>query len=95
MTVYVDDAFISASVRNGGRVVTSRWCHMAADTREELDALAARIGLRPSWIQHAGTWKEHYDVTEPRRVAAIAAGAQAMGRSEMVRWMAARAGIED
>lgn len=48
---------------------------MTADTSEELHAMADRIGLRRSWVQNAGTWKEHYDLTELRRAAAVAAGA--------------------
>ena len=48
---------------------------MTADTRAELDAMADRIGLRRSWIQHPGTWKEHYDLTRSKRCAAVAAGA--------------------
>jgi len=67
MTVYVDNVNIRADVPNGGRMVRAVWCHMTADTREELDAMADRIGMRRSWIQHPGTWKEHYDVTGPRR----------------------------
>ena len=51
MGVYVDDAFIPAKVRNGGRYVTARWCHLSADTEEELHDLAQRIGLRRSWFQ--------------------------------------------
>ena len=75
MSVYVDDFFVQADVPNGARVVRGRWCHMTADSREELDAMADVIGLRRSWIQHPGTWKEHYDVTMSRRAAAVRAGA--------------------
>lgn len=84
MTVYVDDAFIQASVPNGGRTVTSRWCHMTADTREELDAMALQIGLRLAWRQKTDHWSEHYDVTVPRRLAALKAGAIAIGFHEHV-----------
>lgn len=75
MTVYVDDIKIRADVPNGARVVRGVWCHMFADTRAELDAMADRIGLRRSWIQRPGTHREHYDVTLTRRAAAIRAGA--------------------
>ncbi|OZD48633.1 hypothetical protein CH252_19080 [Rhodococcus sp. 06-1477-1B] len=75
MTVYVDNFMVRADVPNGDRVVRGRWCHMTADTREELDAMADLIGLRRSWIQHPGTWKEHYDVTMTKRAAAVRAGA--------------------
>lgn len=73
--VYVDDVFIPASVPNGGRTVTSRWCHLTADTTEELDAFATSIGLRVAWRQSTGTPTEHYDVTSGRRAAAVRAGA--------------------
>lgn len=75
MTVYVDDMMMRADVPNGNRVVRGIWCHMFADTREELDAMADRIGMRRSWIQKPGTPREHYDVTKSRREAAIKAGA--------------------
>lgn len=75
MTVYVDDMMMRADVPNGARVVRGIWCHMFADTREELDEMAVRIGMRLSWIQKPGTPREHYDVTKTRREAAIKAGA--------------------
>lgn len=98
MTVYVDNAFIPAEVANGPRTVRGKWCHMTADSRAELDGMADRIGLRREWIQHPGTPKEHYDVTEPKRRAAVAAGAvevdwrqQSIARVEARRGTPARA----
>lgn len=85
MTVYVDDFYTRADVPNGNHVVRGKWCHMTADTREELDAMATRIGLRPSWIQYPGTWKEHYDVTLSKRRLAVAAGAVEIGYREAAR----------
>ena len=79
MTVYVDNSFIKASVPYRGRKIKSRWCHMFAhpDERDELHALAASIGLRREWFQadHRRPEMHHYDLTEPRRRAAVAAGA--------------------
>jgi hypothetical protein len=83
MTVYVDDAGIPASVRNGSRVHTSAWCHLTADTQEELHEFAQQLGLRREWFQPgrqiAGKpspfW--HYDVTAGKRALAIRIGAQA------------------
>lgn len=87
MTVYVDNAFIPAKVANGNRSVRSRWCHMQADTREELDAMADAIGLKRSWIQYPDDpVKRHYDLTEPRRRAAVAAGAVEIGMLDLARW---------
>ena len=76
MVVYVDDAFILATVEG----ITSRWSHMMSDTvnengTRELVEFAARLGLRPSWIQHEGTWGEHFDVTTSKRLLAIRRGA--------------------
>lgn len=75
MSVYVDDAYIQAKVRSGKLTHDSRWCHMTADTHAELVAMAVKIGLKPRYIQYPGTWKEHFDVTEPKRRQAVAAGA--------------------
>lgn len=100
MTVYIDNAFIQARV--GRR--SSRWCHLFADTEEELHAFAARIGLLRSWYQvpkgpggkgraeptslKAQMW--HYDVTEGRRVAAVSAGAVEVTTREALQIMRAR-----
>jgi Protein of unknown function (DUF4031) len=39
-------------------------------------AMAQLIGLNPKWIQHPGTDKEHFDVVQSKRAAAIKAGAR-------------------
>ena len=51
MTIYVDD--MRRSARLQGR--PAKWSHMLADTHEELMDMAAEMGLRPEWLQHAGT----------------------------------------
>lgn len=86
MAVYVDDMFKPATVPNGNRKVKGEWCHMQADSREELDAMADLIGLRRSWIQYPDDpVKRHYDVTRPRRAAAVRAGAIELGMLELAR----------
>lgn len=75
MSVYVDDYLLSAEVPNGNRSVKARWSHMLADTRQELDTMAAALNMRPSWIQYPDTWKEHYDVVAGKRLQAIRLGA--------------------
>lgn len=67
MTVYVDDMLRPARV---GRI-RSRWSHLMADSHDELMAFAARLGLRPEWLQHPGTHREHFDLTEQRRMDAL------------------------
>lgn len=86
MAVYVDDYFLQATVPNGNRKVRGEWCHMQADTREELDAMADRIGLKRSWIQYPDNpVRRHYDVTRPRRAAAVRAGAIELTILELAR----------
>lgn len=86
MAVYVDDYFLQATVPNGNRKVRGEWCHMQADTREELDAMADKIGLKRSWIQYPDNpAKRHYDVTRPRRAAAVRAGAIELTILELAR----------
>ncbi len=72
MTVYVDNVRIPATV---GRY-TAHWSHLFTDASDltELHALAARIGLRRAWFQDKASGA-HYDVTDRKRVQAIAAGA--------------------
>lgn len=84
MSVYVDNAYIPAKVRSGSLTHDSRWCHMTADSTEELIAMALRIGLKAKYIQYPGTWKEHFDVTEPKRKQAVAAGAIEVSMRERV-----------
>ncbi len=76
MTAYVDDMGLQATVQNGDQQVTGKWCHLFADTHEELMAVAEKAGLNPKWIQDAGTPDEHFDVTGKKIPAVVKAGAQ-------------------
>lgn len=62
-------------------------CHMAADSRAELFAMAEKIGLRARWIQASGTWKEHFDVSLTKRSLAVQAGAVEVDSKKLVRVM--------
>ena len=84
MAVYVDEA-----VWPFGRMLM---CHMIADSREELDAMADRIGVRRKWIQKPGTPGEHYDICKSKRARAVAAGAVEVDSRELVRIIARRGG---
>jgi hypothetical protein len=66
--VYVDSAYIKQGKH--------RWCHMLADSHEELMAFAKRCQLNPRWIQYEGTYREHFDVTEAKRALALQLGAE-------------------
>jgi hypothetical protein len=67
MSVYVDD------MKAGfGRMVM---CHMLADTTDELLAMADKIGVQRKWLQHAGTYREHFDIALSKRALAVQHGA--------------------
>lgn len=91
MTVYVDRAFIPW--RRGF------WCHLTADTQDELHAFGLRLGLRRAWFQTCKRrcgppdtpcvhW--HYDVNVTKRVGALALGAKEIDRYGMVALIRAR-----
>ncbi len=82
MTVYVDDF--------SGRFRGMIMCHMAADTTLELHRMADRLGLVRHWIQHGGTWKEHYDISQARRRLAVYYGAQEVTGRQLVVMMRKR-----
>jgi hypothetical protein len=66
MAVYVDNARIAWRGR--------RWCHLVADSLEELHRFASALGLQRTWFQSAATYP-HYDVTEAVRLRALRLGA--------------------
>jgi hypothetical protein len=80
--IYVDDMRASYA--------RMRMCHMVADTPEELDAMADRIGVARRWKQDAGTHREHYDICLAKRKLAVAAGAQEISMRELGRMIRAR-----
>lgn len=84
MSVYVDNIieWQSTGIHFRGRE-QRKWCHMIADTAEELHAMAERIGMRRAWFQTAGNLP-HYDLTPTRRASAIRAGARPLERSAFV-----------
>lgn len=71
MPVYVDDMRAPALI-SGTR---GKWCHLIADSSDELAAFAAILRLQPTWVQFPGTFREHYDVSESIRRRAIEHGA--------------------
>lgn len=66
MAVYVDNA----KVKWRGR----QWCHLVADTIEELHEFANQLGMQRKWFQHAASYP-HYDVTVEVREIALSTGA--------------------
>jgi len=78
MSCYVDPLFVwparNARVHRVGARHGHQWCHLWADSLEELHAMAKKVGMRPEWFQDKPGFP-HYDLVPPRREAALAAGA--------------------
>jgi hypothetical protein len=80
MAVYVDElrfwpmAMTDPAARATARRNGGQWCHMTADTVEELHAMASRIGLKRAWFQDRPGCP-HYDLTPGRREKALQNGA--------------------
>lgn len=77
MSVYVDEP-----IWPFGRMMM---CHMVADTRAELDAMADTIGVARKWIQKPDTNREHYDICKSKRAKAVANGAIELESVALVR----------
>lgn len=67
MAVYIDDCRLAWKGK--------QWCHMVADTVEELHHFAQRLGLRRDWFQDR-TMYPHYDITLNVKERALSMGAQ-------------------
>ena len=77
MTVYVDDAIWNWQ--------GLKWCHLMADDIDELHGFATRLGIhRNSYQGPPRTSAPHYDLTSFERIRAIALGAKACSRAEIV-----------
>jgi hypothetical protein len=80
--VYVDN--FNAPYRN------MVMCHMIADTTEELLAMADKIGVNKKWIQDAGTYNEHFDISLGKKKLAIEADAKSISMMELGRILVKR-----
>lgn len=76
MSVYVDNAR-----HPYGRMLM---CHMAADSLEELHAMADRIGVARRHFQ-GHTRFPHYDICQAKRRLAVACGAMEVSAKALVR----------
>jgi hypothetical protein len=75
MAVYVD----SEEIRWKGRV----WCHLVADSLDELHSFAARLGLQRKWFQ-SKSFYPHYDVTLSVKAQAMRLGAIHADRRKII-----------
>lgn len=75
MTIYVDNERIPWR----GKL----WCHLVADSLDELHAFASRLGLKRGWFQDQASYP-HYDVTMSVRERALTLGAQPARKRQMI-----------
>ena len=75
MAIYVDNA----------RIVWKNnvWCHLVADSLDELHAFAENIGLKRKWFQASASYP-HYDITLKMRSIAVAKGATIGSRKQII-----------
>lgn len=75
MAVYVD----SEGIRWKGHT----WCHLVADSLDELHSFAAQLGLQRKWFQ-SKSFYPHYDVTLSVRDRAVRLGAIDADRRKII-----------
>lgn len=74
--IYVDPLFTWGS--------KGQWCHMIADSVDELHHFAVQIGLKRSWVHISSSGIVHYDLRPSKRELAIKYGAIEVKSSEFI-----------
>ncbi|MEQ1934665.1 MAG: DUF4031 domain-containing protein [Fimbriimonadaceae bacterium] len=86
--IYVDEIVDYADLMPSKRALFARtgskWCHMRADTLDELHAMAEAIGMKRSWFQDKPGFP-HYDLVPKRRALAVKRGAKEISAREWPR----------
>lgn len=75
MSVYVDNPLGLSATRGG-------WCHMVADSLEELHEFAGLLKLDRKWFQPR-SWP-HYDLSPHKRALAIEHGAKPVTGRDLI-----------
>lgn len=65
---------------------------MIADTTDELLQMVDKIGVQRKWIQDAGTYSEHFDISLAKKKLAITNGAKEITMMELGRMLRKRPG---
>jgi Protein of unknown function (DUF4031) len=82
--------WLRAGVRQGDRMY-----HVLSDLpgdagTAELRAFVVRYGMRPEWIQYAGTYREHFDAREDAGLLMLRHGARQATNREVGQVLAAK-----
>lgn len=98
MACYVDPLveYEHDQIKPAARKYGTRWCHLIADTPDELHEMASAIGLRVEWHQTSGNRAalNHYDLTPGKRALALRRGVQEITHEQFRRMFASRVGAE-
>lgn len=81
--IYVDEIVDWGEVARAKGLRWTKWCHLVADSHEELMEMAKRLNLKSEWIQKPGTPNEHFDLIPTKRTLAIKHGAKAISCREL------------
>ena len=97
MTVYVDEVKDYTVISEARGLRHTHWCHLTADTEQELHVFADALGLRRSWYQRKSPtdYRWHYDVTPSKRAQTVRLGAIEVDRQFMRQLMARRRAERD
>lgn len=86
--VYVDQLFSQASSNRQAYAVGKRhghkWCHLWADSVDELIKFALALGLKRNWLQNESGRFPHFDLVPTYRQRAIANGAVEMSLRDWI-----------
>lgn len=82
MSVYVDEVRDWTFIAKARGLRHTHWCHLTADTEDELHTFAKRLGLRRSWFQKKSDrdYRWHYDIVPTKRAQAVRLGAVEVDR---------------
>ena len=80
MTVYIDRLFKRSPKNPQARKFGYLWCHLLADSIEELHDFAKELGLKKIYYQHKPLG--HYDLTPNKQKLALKLGAQKISTRE-------------
>ena len=86
MGVYVDEVRLAAPYGRNDKWPYKYFCHMVADSLDELFAMADQLSLDPKWFQHnERPWLAHYDLVKSKRADAIRLGAVEITAREWIK----------
>ncbi|HLZ24857.1 MAG TPA: DUF4031 domain-containing protein [Ktedonobacterales bacterium] len=82
--------WLRAGVQRGDRMYHVLSDLPGSEGSAELRAYVVQYGLRPQWVQYAGTYREHYDAREPEGLAMLRDGARPATNREIGALLAAK-----